>query len=147
MPAPARSGLRCQLINAPQSVSWLGLGPHENYPDRQLAAQFSHWQQPLASLSTAYVFPGENGLRCGTRQLDTGSWQASGDFAFSLSRYSLEQLRDTSHRHLLREEEGCWLHLDGFHMGVGGDDSWSPSVSPEFLLSQQHWHYALTLRQ
>ncbi|WP_337024710.1 MULTISPECIES: beta-galactosidase [unclassified Pantoea] len=147
LPAPARIGLRCQLRSAPQSVSWLGLGPHENYPDRQLAAQFSHWQQPLTSLSTAYVFPGENGLRCGTRQLDTGSWQASGDFAFSLSRYSLEQLRDTSHRHLLREEEGCWLHLDGFHMGVGGDDSWSPSVSPEFLLSQQKWHYALTLRQ
>jgi beta-galactosidase len=73
--------------------------------------------------------------------------QVSGDFAFSLSRYSLEQLRETSHRHLLQPEDGCWLHLDGFHMGVGGDDSWSPSVSPEFLLSQQRWHYALTLRQ
>lgn len=147
LPPPARIGLRCQLSATPQHVSWLGLGPHENYPDRQSAAQFSHWQQPLTALSTAYVFPGENGLRCGTRHLDTGSWQISGDFAFSLHRYSLEQLRDTSHRHLLQEEAGCWLHLDGFHMGVGGDDSWSPSVSPEFLLSQQRWHYALTLRQ
>lgn len=147
LPAPARIGLRCQLSHRPQQVSWLGLGPDENYPDRQLAAQFSRWQQPLASMSTAYVFPGENGLRCGTRQLDTGSWQASGDFAFSLGYHSLEQLRETSHRHLLQPEAGCWLHLDGFHMGVGGDDSWSPSVSPEFLLSQQRWHYALTLRQ
>jgi len=147
LPPPARVGLRCQLAKAPQQVSWLGLGPHENYPDRQLAAQFSRWQLPLAALSTAYVFPGENGLRCGTRQLDSGSWQVSGDFAFSLSRYSLEQLRDTSHRHLLHAEAGCWLHLDGFHMGVGGDDSWSPSVSPEFLLSGRRWQYALTLRQ
>jgi len=40
-PAPARIGLRCQLAAAPQQVAWLGLGPHENYPDRQLAAQFS----------------------------------------------------------------------------------------------------------
>ena len=147
LPSPARIGLRCQLKQTPQQVSWLGLGPHENYPDRQQAAQFSRWQQPLAALSTAYVFPGENGLRCGTRQLDSGSWQVRGDFAFSLSRYSLEQLRETSHRHLLQPEAGCWLHLDGFHMGVGGDDSWSPSVSPEFLLSQQRWHYALKLRQ
>ena len=147
LPPPARIGLRCQLVHAPQQVEWLGLGPHENYPDRQLAAQFSRWQQPLASLSTAYVFPGENGLRCGTRQLDSGSVQVAGDFAFSLNRHSLEQLRATSHRHLLSEEEGCWLHLDAFHMGVGGDDSWSPSVSPEFLLSQQRWHYVLTLRQ
>ncbi|WP_293791640.1 beta-galactosidase [uncultured Pantoea sp.] len=147
LPPPARIGLRCQLVKSPQQVSWLGLGPHENYPDRQLAAQFSRWQLPLAALSTAYVFPGENGLRCGTRQLQSNSLQVSGDFAFSLSRYSLEQLRETSHRHLLQPEEGCWLHLDGFHMGVGGDDSWSPSVSPEFLLSQQRWHYALMLRQ
>jgi beta-galactosidase len=147
LPAPARIGLRCQLAKSPQQVSWLGLGPHENYPDRQLAAQFSRWQLPLAALSTAYVFPGENGLRCGTRQLQSNGLQVSGDFAFSLSRFSLEQLRATSHRHLLQQEEGCWLHLDGFHMGVGGDDSWSPSVSPEFLLSQQRWHYALTLRQ
>ncbi|WP_271460129.1 beta-galactosidase [Pantoea leporis] len=147
LPAPARIGLRCQLAKSPQQVSWLGLGPHENYPDRQLAAQFSRWQLPLAALSTAYVFPGENGLRCGTRQLQSNGLQVSGDFAFSLSRFSLEQLRATSHRHLLQQEDGCWLHLDGFHMGVGGDDSWSPSVSPEFLLSQQRWHYALTLRQ
>ncbi|WP_343553608.1 beta-galactosidase [Pantoea sp.] len=147
LPPPARIGLRCQLKNTPEQVSWLGLGPHENYPDRQLAAQFSRWQLPLAALSTAYVFPGENGLRYGTRQLRSGDWLIGGDFAFSLSRYSLEQLRETSHRHLLQPEEGCWLHLDGFHMGVGGDDSWSPSVSPEFLLSQQRWHYALTLLQ
>lgn len=147
LPPPARIGLRCQLAHTPQQVSWLGLGPHENYPDRQLAAQFSRWQLPLAALSTDYVFPGENGLRCGTRELDSGSWQVRGDFAFSLSRYSLEQLRETSHRHLLQAEAGCWLHLDAYHMGVGGDDSWSPSVSPEFLLSQQRWHYALTLRQ
>jgi beta-galactosidase len=147
LPPPARIGLRCQRADTPQQVSWLGLGPHENYPDRLLAAQFSRWQLPLAALSTAYVFPGENGLRCGTRQLQSGGLQVNGDFAFSLSRYSLEQLRETSHRHLLQEEAGCWLHLDGFHMGIGGDDSWSPSVSPAFLLSQQRWHYALTLRQ
>lgn len=143
LPAPARIGLRCQLASAPQQVSWLGLGPHENYPDRQLAAQFSRWQLPLDALHTPYVFPGENGLRGGTRQLDGGSWQVSGDFSFTLGRYSLEQLCATSHRHLLRAEPGCWLHLDAAHMGVGGDDSWSPSVSAEYLLTQQRWRYAL----
>lgn len=143
LPAPARIGLRCQLAAAPQQVAWLGLGPHENYPDRQLAAQFSRWQLPLEALYTPYVFPSENGLRGGTRQLDGEQWRVSGEFSFSLSRYSLEQLRDVSHRHLLRAEPGCWLHLDAAHMGVGGDDSWSPSVSAEFLLTQRRWRYAL----
>ena len=143
LPPPARVGLRCQLADAPQQVTWLGLGPHENYPDRQLAAQFSRWQLPLEALHTPYVFPGENGLRGGTRQLDVGSWQIAGDFSFALSRFSLEQLREVSHRHLLRAEAGYWLHLDAAHMGVGGDDSWSPSVSAEFLLTQRRWRYAL----
>lgn len=142
-PAPARIGLRCQLAAAPQQVAWLGLGPHENYPDRQLAAQFSRWQLPLDALHTPYVFPSENGLRGGTRRLEAEGWQVNGAFSFSLSRYSLEQLRDASHRHLLRAEPGCWLHLDAAHMGVGGDDSWSPSVSAEFLLTQRRWRYAL----
>ena len=142
-PAPARIGLRCQLAAAPQQVTWLGLGPHENYPDRQLAAQFSRWQLPLDALHTPYVFPSENGLRGGTRRLEAEGWRVSGDFSFSLSRYSLEQLRDATHRHLLRAEPGCWLHLDAAHMGVGGDDSWSPSVSAEFLLTQRRWRYAL----
>lgn len=142
-PAPARIGLRCQLAVTPQQVGWLGLGPHENYPDRQLAAQFSRWQLPLDALHTPYVFPSENGLRGGTRWLEAEGWRVSGDFSFSLSRYSLEQLREASHRHLLRAEAGCWLHLDAAHMGVGGDDSWSPSVSAEFLLTQRRWRYAL----
>lgn len=144
LPSPARIGLRCQLNQLPETVSWLGLGPHENYPDRQLSAQFSRWTLPLEDLYTPYVFPCENGLRGGTKELTAGALHISGDFCFSLGRFGLEQLRDTSHRHLLKAEEGCWLHLDGWHMGIGGDDSWSPSVSPAFLLSAQRYRYAVT---
>ena len=145
-PQPARIGLRCQLATVTESVSWFGLGPHENYPDRRLAAEFSRWTLPLEQLSTAYVFPGENGLRGGTQQLDYGDWHLSGEFHFSIGRHSMEQLRDTSHRHLLRDEPGSWLIVDGFHMGVGGDDSWSPSVSPDFLLSARQYRYQVSFK-
>lgn len=40
LPAPARIGLCCKLRQAAETVSWLGLGPHENYPDRRLARSF-----------------------------------------------------------------------------------------------------------
>ncbi len=62
-------------------------------------------------------------------------------FQFNISRYSQQQLMETSHRHLLHAEEGTWLNIDGFHMGIGGDDSWSPSVSAEFQLSAGRYHY------
>jgi len=146
-PPPARIGLSCQLAAVEESVSWLGLGPHENYPDRKLAASQGRWTLPLSALHTPYIFPSDNGLRCDTRQLEYGGHRLNGRFHFSLSRYGQRQLYETTHHHLLREEEGCWLHLDAFHMGVGGDDSWSPSVSPEFILAEERVRYAFSWRQ
>ncbi|WLI78824.1 beta-galactosidase [Kosakonia sp. H02] len=147
IPSPARIGLVCQLAGVNAQVSWLGLGPHENYPDRKLAARQGLWTQPLDALHTPYIFPGENGLRCDTRSLRYGTHRLDGKFHFSLGRYSDTQLRETTHHHLLREEAGCWLHLDAFHMGVGGDDSWSPGVSPEFILTEETVRYRFCWRQ
>ncbi|MCA1923264.1 beta-galactosidase, partial [Buttiauxella noackiae] len=143
-PPPARIGLTCQLSQVHSEVSWLGFGPHENYPDRKQSALFDSWKRPLNEMHTPYVFPTENGLRCDTQQLEYGNNLWQGNFHFNISRFSQQQLRETSHRHLLVKEPGSWLNLDGFHMGVGGDDSWSPSVSPEYLLDKQHYHYELT---
>lgn len=143
-PPPARIGLTCELSQVHSDVCWLGLGPHENYPDRKQSALFASWKRPLGELYTPYVFPTENGLRCDTQQLEYGDNLWRGNFHFNISRFSQQQLRETSHRHLLVEEAGSWLNLDGFHMGVGGDDSWSPSVSPEYLLDKQHYHYELS---
>ncbi|MDM2849515.1 beta-galactosidase [Citrobacter sp. Cpo074] len=140
-PHPARIGLRCQLAQVAERVNWLGLGPHENYPDRLGAACFDRWDLSLDEMYTPYVFPSENGLRCGTRELYYGAHQWRGDFLFNISRFSQQQLMETSHRHLLQPEAGTWLNIDGFHMGVGGDDSWTPSVSPEFQLSAGRYHF------
>ncbi|MHC5175888.1 beta-galactosidase [Serratia rhizosphaerae] len=146
-PPPARIGLSCQLSQLAQRVNWLGLGPHENYPDRLTAACFDRWEQPLEAMYTPYVFPCENGLRCGTRELQYGAHRWRGDFQFNISRYSQQQLMETSHRHLLQPEAGVWLNIDGFHMGIGGDDSWSPSVAPEYLLSAGRYRYQLVWGQ
>ncbi|MCL9668014.1 beta-galactosidase [Rosenbergiella epipactidis] len=145
-PPPARIGLTCQFASQYPEVSWLGLGPHENYPDRCSAAQYDRWTLPLAAMHTDYVFPCENGLRGGTQQLNYGPHLIQGDFHFSLSRYSQHQLMTTTHRHLLKPEAGTWLVLDGFHMGIGGDDSWSPSVAAPFILTAPRFQYRLAWR-
>lgn len=146
-PHPARIGLTCQLAQEAERVNWLGLGPHENYPDRRSSACFDRWDLSLDEMYTPYVFPSENGLRCGTRELKYGTHVWRGDFQFNISRYSQKQLMETSHRHLLQPEAGTWLNLDGFHMGVGGDDSWSPSVSPEYQLSAGRYHFQIVWGQ
>ncbi|MEP8854697.1 beta-galactosidase [Enterobacter hormaechei] len=147
IPEPARVGLSVMLADIPETVRWLGLGPLENYPDRKLAAQQGRWALPLEEMQTPYIFPTENGLRCDTRELTFGSHQLQGQFHFSLSRYSQRQLHETTHQHFLREEAGCWLNLDAFHMGVGGDDSWSPSVAPAFILQNRRLRFTFSWQQ
>ncbi|RZI49140.1 beta-galactosidase [Lactococcus kimchii] len=148
LPEPARIGLTTQLTDASANVTYFGLGPDENYPDRQGASTLGNWQLKLDDMSTSYIFPSENGLRMKTQSLTYGSLQVaavSADFAFNISPHSQKQLAETSHWHLLKKETGVWLNLDGFHMGVGGDDSWSPSVAKEFLLNDRNYHYEILL--
>lgn len=148
MPSLPRIGARLWLadeVAGNGEVNWLGRGPHENYPDRLLAADLGRWQSSLDSLHTAYVFPTDNGLRCNTRQLRLGELEVEGHFHFSVSRYSQQQLALARHQTDLVAEGGVHLCLDGFHMGVGGDDSWSQSVRPEFWLlpGSYSWHCIL----
>ncbi|CAK7193232.1 Beta-galactosidase [Commensalibacter sp. Nvir] len=142
-PQPARIGLTCRLDINSKTVTWFGKGPFENYPDRKAAAQVSKWESSIEGLYTPYIFPSENGLRCDTRYLEMQGHQWTGLFHFGISPYSQKQLMETSHRHLLKKEKGLWLILDAWHMGVGGDDSWSPSVHPKYLLSDSQYQYQL----
>lgn len=52
LPPLPRVGLHFQVADQQAPVSWLGLGPHENYPDRRSSACSARWEQPLAAMTT-----------------------------------------------------------------------------------------------
>ncbi len=149
LPSLPRVGMRLRLpqSHSAQPVRWFGRGPHENYPDRVLSADIGRYQLHLKDLYTDYIFPTENGLRCDCRELEIGSIRVCGDFHFGASHYSQETIAAAKHNHSrdLKAENCIHLNLDGFHMGVGGDDSWRPSVHPEFLLMRESYRYGVTL--
>lgn len=145
LPSLPRIGLLLHLAEVPARSEWLGRGPHENYPDRLLGADLGRWSLPLEAMHTPYIFPSDNGLRCDTRQLQLGSTTVSGSFHFSASRFSQQQLAAARHQSDLVAEEGLWVCLDGAHMGVGGDDSWSQSVRPEYQLLGRRYRWGCTL--
>lgn len=145
LPSLARIGVLLHLDEQSEEVQWFGRGPHENYPDRQASAHIGDWQLPLAALHTPYIFPCENGLRCDTRDLQLGGLHVSGLFHFRVSAYSTANLANTRYQYQLQAERGLFLHLDGFHMGVGGDDSWSPSVHTDYQLGAGTYRYQVTL--
>ena len=123
-------------------VKWLGLGPFENYPDRKSAARFGEHSLPLNDLHTPYIFPTDNGLRGDCKLLEIGKLRVAGEFLFAASEYSQSQLAAAKHTHELLVDDVIHVHIDHQHMGVGGDDSWSPSTHKEYLLEKKQYSYS-----
>ncbi|PMM25975.1 beta-galactosidase [Vibrio lentus] len=141
LPSLPRVGLTFALKNLPDGVSWFGRGPHENYPDRKMSAHVGLHQQSINQMHTPYIFPSDSGLRCDVREAKIGEFEVKGNFHFSVSRFGQQQLQQAKHTCDLVEQEQLFVNIDGFHMGVGGDDSWTPSVHEEFKLLEEHYHY------
>lgn len=54
-----RVGLSFQVPKELEEVSWFGLGPHENYPDRKRGALLDIHHSQAKDLYVPYVMPGE----------------------------------------------------------------------------------------
>ena len=151
LPPMPRIGLQTAVPSAREgalgemSVSWKGLGPHENYPDRLAATRFGHYALPLRDMQTRYIFPTDNGLRCNNQWLNVGNLTVSGKFHFSVSEYGQAQLDSAKHTSDLTAQDCVFVYIDHAHMGVGGDDSWSPSTHKAFLLEQKEYSYSVVL--
>jgi beta-galactosidase len=145
LPPLPRVGAHLQ-VNPVDEIRWFGRGPHENYPDRLTSADVGDWHAPVAQMHTPYIFPSENGLRCDVSRLHVGEISVQGHFHFSVSPYGFEQLKTATHDHQLVSESHLHLCIDGFHMGVGGDDSWTPSTKARYLLDAREYQWAFALK-
>jgi beta-galactosidase len=146
LPPLPRVGLSL-AVEKPQNrkVSWLGLGPFENYPDRKAAARLGLYTLSINELHTPYIFPTDNGLRSDCTLVKVNDLEVIGKFLFAASEYSQSTLATAKHTNELVADDVIHLHIDHRHMGVGGDDSWSPSTHKEYLLEDKHYRYSLLL--
>ena len=145
VPSLPRVGVTFALPEDFDTAEFYGRGPHENYCDRNSSAHLlRHGPMPVAELHEPYVFPGENGGRTDVRWVAWTSSKRGRTVAASLRRadgrrgqfsssfFSLEELDRCRHDSHLARDGRVHAHLDAAHMGVGGDDSWSPSVHEEY---------------
>lgn len=148
-------------------VQWLGRGPHECYPDRKFSAPLRmYFKEDLGAMRVPYVFPQESGGRCdvhwmsvtsnkgtvlgkgpGVQEKDLGMalFGAKGPLQVNISRYSWDQVEAARHDYELHCEDHVHIYADHVHMGVGGDDSWSPSVHPKYLVPPHAYTFQVTL--
>ena len=150
----ARVGMMFPLVDGFETAKYFGRGPYENYPDRTAASLVGRWENKISDMLENYLVPSECGSRGDVRELDLtgekglhlGVWE-DGDkpFHFSALHVSPWDLMAADHSWELTPVKKTWLILEGFQMGVGGDDGWSINVHPEYVLRPNKYEWSCTL--
>jgi len=150
----ARVGIMFPLVEGFETAKYFGRGPYENYPDRFVASLVGCWENNISDMLENYLVPSECGSRGDVRELDLtgenglhlGAFENGGkSFRFSALHVSPLDLMAADHSWELKQDKKTWLILDGFHMGVGGDDGWSISVHNEYQLRPNRYEWSCTL--
>ena len=156
-----RFGLRFAMPGQYSDLDFFGLGPWENYADRNSSALLGRYRQRVEDqYHYGYVRAQESGTHTGLRWLRL--LDAAGDglelcapaaFSASALPFSLEDL-DT-HVHSLelkakahendRSRGATWVHADLIQMGLGGIDSWGHWPLKEYLLPAEPRTFTLVL--
>lgn len=170
MPMIPRVGLRMQMPEAFNTLTYYGRGPEENYRDRRTSQFFGEYTTPIKDMYEPYIRPQENNHRtdiywCAlTNKAGAGLLiVADRTFEMNASNYPLEtfdsgesihnaapRTAETDHRHLTdpKPEKLVDLFIDYRMMGIGGDDSWGALPHAAYLMfpgKQNTIEYGFTL--
>jgi beta-galactosidase/beta-glucuronidase len=134
------------------NVTWYGRGAHESYQDRKHSARIGLYSGSVAEQYYPYVYPQENGNKVEVRWLKVEDQQNNGFYVvadsllnFSIHNYTLQNLTEATHTYIVKNADFVTLNVDLEQMGVGGDDSWSPRVHPEFQLTDSLYSYSYSI--
>jgi beta-galactosidase len=139
-PEPPRIGMQFAIPAAYDRIRWFGRGPQENYLDRKAGAAVGLYESTVANWITHYVPPQENANRTDVRWVtftdaSGAGLKISGDrLGVSAWPYTQHDLETTTHDYMLPRRDTITVNIDGFQMGVGGDNSWGLPVHPEYRL-------------
>jgi beta-galactosidase len=153
LPFVPRIGLELTLPRELDQLTWYGRGPHENYVDRKMGAAVGLYKSTVADQFTPYVYPSECGGKEDVRWLTLTHLDGAGLMVIGLDKlhfdalhYSIRDLAEARHIYALTPRDEVILHLDGWHMGVGGDDGWMAPVHTEFLIFPGRYRNAFRIK-
>jgi hypothetical protein len=121
-----RVGVVLELPKELEDVEYFGLGPHENYIDRQSGVWFDIFQDTVNGMYVPYILPQENGARCQVSWTALRNAEGHGvmviapeKMQFTVSRFSAKQMYEAKHTNELKPEDKVLLYLDYAQRGLG----------------------------
>lgn len=150
-PSMPRIGVTAVTVPGFEETGWFGMGPWENYVDRNTAARVGKFSSTVdAMYEDTYVLPQENGNRTGVRYMTLSSPEhilrisAETPFEFSVSHYSDQQLLEARHQSELKKQKATFLHLDLAQRGVG-TGSCGPQTLPQYCLDEKKYKFSFRM--
>lgn len=155
IPMLPRIGMRMQLSNRLNDLTYYGRGPKENYIDRYTSQFVGQYNTPVSKMFEPYVRPQENNHRTNVYWCALGSGKegllfvADKTFEINASNVRLEDMEsgddlhnpdpitaETNHRHACDPKPANLVDffIDWRMMGVGGDNSWGATPHEEYLI-------------
>lgn len=150
-PPLARVGVEFAMPSEYNRIKWLGRGPHESYQDRKESAHVGLYEGIVADQHFSHVMPQENGNKTDVVWMDIfgpgGGVKIEADSLLNVNvqDYSQKALNDSKKSHVLTRGDATYVHIDYQQMGLGGDDSWSPRVHPEYQLTKKDYSFGFTI--
>lgn len=145
MPSLPLFGLGIRTSADYDQLTYYGLGPDENYRDRNSGARLGIFKTTAADNMSHYLVPQECGNRTGVRWAAVTTKTGEGlkftmkDMPFELGflPYTAYELENATHPYELPPVHYSCIRIMAGQMGVGGDDSWMSPVHEQHLLDSK----------
>ena len=146
-----RVGVALELPDRFDRITYRGLGPLENYRDRDAAAYESVFDDTVDGMFTPYIMPQANGNR--TRVLYAACRDAAGNglliaapnrMEFSVCRYAQDDMTAALHLSELKPDGVLHVYCDAFQRGVG-TATCGPDALEEYRIAPGRYRLELLL--
>ena len=149
-PELPRFGLRLFLPKQMGQVTYFGLGPVENYIDKNHASYHGLFSSSVKEMHEDYLRPQENGSRsdCDFVTIEGGdlslSVVADKTFSFHASEYTQEELTEKAHNYELIPSGYTEFCVDYRQNGIGSE-SCGPELRKEYMFVEEEFTFEFTL--
>ncbi|MDH8702555.1 beta-galactosidase [Dysgonomonadaceae bacterium PH5-43] len=159
-PELLRFGMRLQIPNSFENVTYYGRGPWENYNDRNTSAFVGLYTCKVEDLKYDYIRPQENGYRT-----DVGYVRFADERGFGVEFERSEQnticfnarhnsdedfdpgfTKKQQHITDVHKKNIITVNIDLKQMGVGGNDSWGARPLDKYRLLDNVYTYSYIIR-
>ena len=150
LPNLPRVGLRLELPEALQKLTWYGRGPHENYPDRCAGARVAIHRSTVADQFVPYIMPQDHGNLCDVRWAtlsgDSAGLKVAGQptVYVAASAWDDIDLDEAQHEYELVPTGNVYLSILGAVSGLG-NGSCGPGVLEPYQVKPESMAYEVVL--